>query len=55
GALTLLATLHKPVDNFFEKVMVMSDDDAIRNNRLALLTQLRNQFLRIADISLLHS
>lgn len=54
-ALEVLSTLRSPVDAFFEAVMVMSDDQAIRHNRLALLSQLRNQFLRIADISLLHS
>ncbi|BDM62553.1 glycine--tRNA ligase beta subunit [Shewanella sp. NFH-SH190041] len=52
-ALTLLATLREPVDNFFEDVMVMADDMALRNNRLALLNQLREQFLHVADISLL--
>lgn len=54
-ALEVLSTLREPVDTFFEAVMVMSDDDAVRHNRLALLSQLRNQFLRIADISLLHT
>ncbi|MEL4395423.1 glycine--tRNA ligase subunit beta [Shewanella algae] len=51
--LTLLSTLKEPVDTFFEDVMVMADDEALRRNRLALLNQLRNQFLRVADISLL--
>ncbi len=54
-ALEVLSTLRMPVDTFFEAVMVMSDNDAVRHNRLALLSQLRNQFLRIADISLLHT
>ncbi len=54
-ALELLSTLREPVDHFFEAVMVMSDNDSVRHNRLALLSQLRNQFLRIADISLLHT
>ncbi|MEX0603372.1 MAG: glycine--tRNA ligase subunit beta [Marinobacter sp.] len=53
AALASLATLRQPVDRFFEDVMVMADDEAVRNNRLALLTQLRNLFLRVADISLL--
>ncbi|AZT82099.1 glycine--tRNA ligase subunit beta [Marinobacter sp. NP-4(2019)] len=52
-ALSSLASLREPVDNFFDEVMVMADDDAIRNNRLAMLNQLRNLFLRVADISLL--
>ena len=53
SALSSLANLRKPVDNFFDEVMVMADDEAIRNNRLALLNRLRNLFLRVADISLL--
>ncbi|MEH6467706.1 MAG: glycine--tRNA ligase subunit beta, partial [Porticoccus sp.] len=48
-----LAKLRQPVDQFFDDVMVMVDDDALRNNRLALLQQLRNLFLEVADISLL--
>lgn len=46
-----LAKLQAPVDDFFENVMVMADDEALRNNRLALLQTLRNAFLNIADIS----
>lgn len=53
SALSSLAGLRKPVDTFFDEVMVMADDEAIRNNRLALLNRLRNLFLRVADISLL--
>lgn len=53
AALTSLASLREPVDNFFDQVMVMAEDEAIRNNRLAMLNQLRNLFLRVADISLL--
>lgn len=52
-ALTQLASLQEPVDRFFDDVMVMVDDTALRNNRLALLWLLRKQFLQIADISLL--
>ena len=48
-----LAKLRQPVDTFFDDVMVMVDDEALRNNRLALLQQLRNLFLEVADISLL--
>lgn len=54
-ALSLLSSLKAPVDEFFDKVMVMAEDEAIRNNRLALLAQLRQLFLQIADISLLQS
>ncbi len=50
-ALRRLAELRTPVDAFFEDVMVMTDDSAVRNNRLALLAGLRRLFLGIADIS----
>ncbi len=53
AALTSLAALKQPVDDFFDSVMVMVDDQAVRENRLAILRQLRNLFLQIADISLL--
>jgi glycyl-tRNA synthetase beta chain len=48
-----LASLRTAVDAFFDNVMVMTEDKAVRNNRLALLSQLRNLFLEVADISLL--
>ncbi len=51
GALVILAGLRKDIDRFFERVMVMAEDEGVRNNRLALLSQLREQFMRIADIS----
>jgi glycyl-tRNA synthetase beta chain len=54
-ALTQLAQLKEPVDTFFDNVMVMCDDQAVKLNRLALLNNLRNQFLNVADISLLQS
>jgi glycyl-tRNA synthetase beta chain len=50
-ALQQLAALRAPVDEFFDDVMVMTDDQAIRNNRLTLLSELRSLFLDIADIS----
>jgi len=53
SALKLLAGLRQSVDSFFKDVMVMTDDDKVRNNRLALLQQLRQLFLEVADISLL--
>ncbi|MCC5856111.1 MAG: glycine--tRNA ligase subunit beta [Idiomarina sp.] len=55
SVLSALATLRQPVDEFFEHVMVNADDEAVKANRLALLQQLRNQFLRVADISVLQS
>jgi glycyl-tRNA synthetase beta chain len=51
GALTALAEIRGPVDNFFDDVLVMADDEATKNNRLALLRELRALFLDIADIS----
>jgi glycyl-tRNA synthetase beta chain len=50
-ALSELAWLRKPVDAFFDQVMVMDPDPALRANRLALLTQLRGLFNGIADLS----
>ena len=50
-ALTVLAELRAPVDRFFDDVMVMADDEALRSNRLALLGELRALFLDVADIS----
>ncbi|ENC6730646.1 glycine--tRNA ligase subunit beta [Vibrio navarrensis] len=52
-ALSQLAALREPVDAFFDNVMVMADDEALKKNRLTLLNNLRNLFLQIADISLL--
>ena len=49
--LTALAGLRNYVDAFFDEVMVMCDDVALRNNRLALLNELRQLFLATADIS----
>lgn len=49
--LQTLATLKAPVDAFFDGVMVMSDDVRLRDNRIALLAQLRDTMNRIADIS----
>lgn len=50
-ALALLAGLRPTVDAFFDEVMVMADDEALRQNRLGLLSALRELFLRTADIS----
>ena len=49
--LTALAGLRDYVDAFFDEVMVLCDDAALRNNRLALLSELRQMFLASADIS----
>lgn len=50
-AMQCLAGLRGPVDRFFDSVMVMDSDPALRANRLALLDQLRRLFLRTADLS----
>jgi glycyl-tRNA synthetase beta chain len=50
-ALTEIATLREPVDRFFEKVMVMAEDQRVRTNRLALLTIIARLFGKIADFS----
>lgn len=50
-ALSALAQLRDAVDAFFNDVMVMADDEALRNNRLALLTRLHVQMNRVADLS----
>lgn len=55
ATLESLAELRPSVDQFFDKVMVMTDDDSLRMNRLALLKQLRGLFLEVADISLLQA
>ncbi len=52
-ALKILASLKEPIDAFFDSVMVMVEDNKLRNNRLKLLNHLRALFLKIADISLL--
>jgi glycyl-tRNA synthetase beta chain len=41
------------VDAFFDSVMVMAEDEAVRVNRLTLLSKLRELFLQVADISVL--
>ena len=48
-----LAELRKPIDDFFDHVLVMTDDIPRRENRILLLTQLRELFLQVADIALL--
>jgi glycyl-tRNA synthetase beta chain len=51
GVLSRLAQLRLQVDAFFDGVMVMDEDTAVRNNRLALLNQLAARFESVADIS----
>ncbi|WP_440463805.1 glycine--tRNA ligase subunit beta [Psychrobacter sp. ASPA161_6] len=49
--LQTLASLDEPLTQFFDNVMVNSEDTALKNNRLALLKQVRALFLTVADIS----
>ena len=51
GALQTLAQMRDEVDAFFNDVMVMAEDEALRNNRLALLSSLHGMMNRVADIS----
>ena len=51
GALTELAGLRQAVDGFFDEVMVMDEDLRLRENRLALLRQMRTLFAGVADLS----
>jgi glycyl-tRNA synthetase beta chain len=50
-ALLLLSTAREPVDAFFDKVMVMAEDERVRRNRLELLRTLLKDFSTIADFS----
>ncbi len=49
--LAAIATLQKPLDKFFNSVMVMVDDEKIRENRLALLANLASLVKQVADLS----
>ncbi|MEW6219244.1 MAG: glycine--tRNA ligase subunit beta, partial [Thermodesulfobacteriota bacterium] len=51
AALEAFCAMKEPVDAFFDQVLVMSGDEALRANRLALLTAIADLFLRVGDIS----
>jgi len=51
SALLEMTQMKRPIDDFFDQVMVMVEDEAIRDNRLALLDGIGQLFLRIADFS----
>lgn len=55
GALTAMLKMKSPVDRFFDEVMVMADDQRIRQNRLNLLTALGELVLLVGDISKMHA
>lgn len=50
-ALDFLAILREPIDNFFDKVMVMTEDEKLRNNRLGLLKKIHDTMIQICDLS----
>jgi len=52
--LTQLSSLKTSLDDFFDKVMIMADNEAVRANRIALISHIRKQFLSVADISVLN-
>lgn len=51
SALKKLSALKNPVDQFFDDVMVMAEDEALKNNRIALLKQISDLFLQAADLA----
>ncbi|MGB7432618.1 MAG: DALR anticodon-binding domain-containing protein, partial [Ahrensia sp.] len=51
GAFGALAQLRAPIDRFFDDVMVNADDEAVRKNRLALLSSLRATTRKLADFA----
>ena len=53
-ALAVMLQMKEPVDRFFDDVMVMTEDAAVRQNRLNLLTALGELVLRVGDISRMH-
>ena len=55
SALAELSQLKDSVDRFFDDVLIMCDDKSLHFNRIALLQRLRDIFLKVADISFLHS
>ncbi|MBW8311936.1 MAG: glycine--tRNA ligase subunit beta [Rhizobium sp.] len=50
GTLKRLAALQAPVDNFFDRTMVMAEDAALRDNRLALLKLIADRFAAVAAV-----
>ena len=52
-ALQYLIKFGKVIDAFFDRVLVNCEDDELRNNRHSLLKEVKNEFLRVADLSLI--
>ena len=55
GALTVILGMKEPVDAFFDKVMVMAEDEKVRANRLNLLTAIAGLFRRVGDFSKMYA
>ena len=55
GFLSEMMALKEPVDQFFDDVMVMAEDEAVKTNRLNLLTAINQLILKVGDISKMHS
>ncbi|MGD0917624.1 MAG: glycine--tRNA ligase subunit beta, partial [Thermodesulfobacteriota bacterium] len=51
GSIDEMTKMRGPIDDFFNGVMVMVEDEAVRNNRLALLDEIGQLFLKVADFS----
>ena len=51
GALQLMKKLKEPIDIYFDEVLVMDEDELIRNNRLSMLWEIRDLFFKVADFS----
>jgi glycyl-tRNA synthetase beta chain len=51
--LVSLSNLHQKIDDFFDNVMVLCDDEKLKNNRIALVSSIHALFIKIADLSLL--
>ncbi len=55
SALAVILTMKEPVDQFFEQVMVMAEDEKVRRNRMALLARVAALFLRVGDFSKMYA
>jgi len=53
AALNISATLRQPLDDFFDHVMIMADDEAVKQNRLSLLANSQHLLMQVADLSLI--
>lgn len=51
--LVVLSGLHQQIDDFFDNVMVLCEDENLKNNRIALVSSIHGLFIKIADLSLL--